>query len=349
MDDQKKERGKNWRFLYLLPNLVTGLGLMVGLFVLFDVAFVEGKVGDEQLVLGMIGLLLVAGVADLCDGALARALRAQTRFGLVFDSMSDAVSFGIAPALLSLKTVDFSGINPKLALGCALFYALCGILRLTRYASSFEPVRAERVNKQENPRTFSPRLFVGLPIPGACSALVSLNLFLLSMPEGTLSQEVTVFVALSALIFLGLLMVSRWYFPPLSLGLALYPLFRLSNSKTASRIYRFLRPFKEHSVNKFLEQKRAWNWLEFSSKKYLFSSQMFFVTPLIIFVILVIFSLAKEFIVLARDFTYSLSLVFMTLTWGYVLLGIAYALALYCFGDLERARAPKTALEKDLN
>lgn len=188
---------------------------------------------------------------------------------------------------------------------------------------------------------------MGLPIPGACSALVSLNLLLLSMPEGMLSKELSVIIALSSLIFLGLLMVSRWYFPPLSLGLVLYPFLLFGNSKTGARVYGFLRPFKDNSLKSFSEQRRTWNWLEFSYKRYLFSSKMFFITPVLICTVLLLSSAAKEFIVLARDFTYSLSLVLVVVTWGYVLLGLTYAFTLYCFGDLKRARAPKTFLEED--
>lgn len=354
-----------WRFVYVLPNLITGFGLLVGLYVLFDVAFVEGKVGDDRLVLGMLGLLIVAGVADVCDGALARALRAQTRFGLVFDSMSDAVSFGLAPALLSLKTVDFQEINSRIALGCALFYALCGILRLTRYSSTCEPIRVSKDESEEGAQgqcsqKMTQRLFVGLPIPAACSALVSLNLLLLSLPAGIISKTFSMYAVLVALILLGLLMISRWYFPALSFAFLKNPLFKIQeialkklmkekaeNSPQRLRVLKImkvLRFFKEDLSCENGAEEETCRKMEDASTHYLFSKKMFFLLPIALMLVSFIFSWARGLISQAGDFEYQIALVLVIMTWGYVFVGWIYACFFYCAGNLERSRAPKTCL-----
>ncbi len=69
-------------------------------------------------------LLLVAAFADLLDGAVARAIGAESEFGVVFDSLADAVSFGVAPSVLLLKALS---LEPGQACPFMRCSAVCSI------------------------------------------------------------------------------------------------------------------------------------------------------------------------------------------------------------------------------
>ena len=86
------------RRVYLIPNMITAFGLACGLFVIFKVNMVEPGSGLFQVLSISVLLLLVAAFADLLDGAVARAFRAESEFGFIFDSLADAISFGVAPS-----------------------------------------------------------------------------------------------------------------------------------------------------------------------------------------------------------------------------------------------------------
>ncbi len=143
------------RRVYILPNLFTAGSLFCGLLAIFEVF-------DQGDVLTAVQFVLLAGVLDVLDGLIARLTRAQTPFGLQFDSLSDAISFGAAPA-----TIIYSGIageDPLLAKATCGLYVVCGALRLARFN-----VQAQKEEK---------RSFLGLPIPGAACGILSLFLML---------------------------------------------------------------------------------------------------------------------------------------------------------------------------
>lgn len=199
--------------IYLVPNIITTFGLACGLFVIFKVNMVEpGSALFHVLNVSAI-LLLVAAFADLLDGAIARAIRGESEFGIIFDSLADAVSFGVAPSVLLLKALSLepgTGLSFYAMLGCML-YSICGVLRLVRFNVKTAEAKgnAEAMAAQKNH-------FTGLPIPASALAAVSANL-LLSSPfvEKTfpLSQETKAIVLSSIMIVLGYFMVSRWKFP----------------------------------------------------------------------------------------------------------------------------------------
>ena len=85
--------------VYLVPNLITAFSLACGLFVIFKVNMLEPGSGDYEVVYASALLLLLAAVADFLDGAVARAFHAESEFGFVFDSLADAISFGVAPSV----------------------------------------------------------------------------------------------------------------------------------------------------------------------------------------------------------------------------------------------------------
>src|SRR3989344_7402038 len=121
--------------VYLVPNIITAFGLACGLFVIFKINMVEPGSGDYEVVRTSAILLFVAALADFVDGALARAIHAESEFGFVFDTLADAVSFGVAPSVLMLKALSLEQgtLLSFLSATGAMIYSLCGILRLVRF------------------------------------------------------------------------------------------------------------------------------------------------------------------------------------------------------------------------
>ncbi len=151
----------------IIPNLITSFGLACGLFVIFRVNMADGT--TFSLLKTMAYILLLAAVADVLDGAVARAMRGESEFGLAFDSLSDAISFGVAPSVLFLgsSTVEPGTVESFFAISATMIYTICGVLRLVRYNI-----------KQAGDKEEKNKPFIGLPIPAAAMAFVSPNLLL---------------------------------------------------------------------------------------------------------------------------------------------------------------------------
>jgi len=213
--------------VYVIPNIITAFGLACGLFVIFKVNMVEPGAGTYQVLYSSIMLLLLAAFADLLDGAIARAIHAESEFGFIFDSLADAISFGVAPSVLLLKALSLergTGLSFYAMIG-VMFYSLCGVLRLVRYN-----VRAAAARGNKDEINAQKKHFTGLPIPAAAAAAISLNLFFASpfvdaLPILTLNMKAIILV--SAMIVLGYFMVSRWKFPSLKMLHFRIPSFQL--------------------------------------------------------------------------------------------------------------------------
>ena len=141
------ESGKNsstkHRGIYLLPNLFTTAGLFAG----FYAIIAANKAHFGYAAIGIYGAMIM----DALDGRIARLTNTQTAFGAEFDSLSDMVSFGVAPALVAYSWV-LSGLG-KVGWLAAFIYTACGALRLARFNT--------QVGKSDK------RYFQGLPIPAA--------------------------------------------------------------------------------------------------------------------------------------------------------------------------------------
>ncbi len=163
-------------------------------------------------------LILLAMVFDALDGRLARMTRRTSEFGAQLDSLSDVVSFGIAPAALILTVLlrpsgvvaedaahTYVRLGPLFQLGllCGLVYVSCAAIRLARY-------NAENVKGEAAQRAFS-----GLPSPGAAALVAALlalheNLHTSGLAAWGMEAAALLRWALPPVVFaLGLLMVSR--------------------------------------------------------------------------------------------------------------------------------------------
>ena len=200
----------------LVPNIITAMGLLCGLFVIFKMNMTEPGESDYKVVFGSAVILLAAVLADFADGAVARLMRAESSFGGIFDALSDAITFGVAPAVMVLKTLSLqqdslSSFSVTLA---AMLYTLCGVLRLVRFSVITLPNEPEGDLAALLPM-LQRKCFVGLPITLAASALASLNLFLASSsavaicPKLCLKKERPLGFAM---ILLAYLMMSRLKF-----------------------------------------------------------------------------------------------------------------------------------------
>lgn len=199
--------------VYLLPNIITAFGLACGLFVIFKITLTPpGAVGFEVLK-GATMLILLAAIADVCDGAVARILRAESEFGVYFDSLSDGVTFGIAPSVIILNSFSYGPEShfTYLITVVAMIFSLCGVLRLVRFnvKSNEAKANSEALNKHK-------KNFIGLPIPASALAAISADLFLMpgAFPwNEAISQQARAITMTCVMAVLGYFMVSRWKFP----------------------------------------------------------------------------------------------------------------------------------------
>jgi CDP-diacylglycerol--serine O-phosphatidyltransferase len=184
-----KSSGRLAKGAFLLPNAFTTAALMAGFYAI--VAAI-----NEQTVTACVAIL-IAGLLDGLDGRIARLTNTQSDFGVQYDSMSDMVSFGIAPAVLVFTwTLGNLGhpesVAAKLGWLAAFFYAACAALRLARFNT-----QAGVADKA---------FFQGLASPAAAGTILSTIWFATSRGVGpdTLAWPVLVLT-----ILLGTLMVSR--------------------------------------------------------------------------------------------------------------------------------------------
>ncbi len=201
--------------IHLLPNVITAFGLSCGLFVIFKMAMLEVGGATFQVLMATAGILLLAAFADLLDGAVARAIKAESDFGGLFDSMTDAITFGVAPSIIILKSIPLpAGTELSFLLTtAAMIFSVCGVLRLVRYN-----IIAQRSKGDQDLMAANKKNFTGMPIPAGAAAAVSANLFLVSDEFRSLfsiGEETRAWVMIIAMVLLGYLMISRWKFPSL--------------------------------------------------------------------------------------------------------------------------------------
>ncbi|MBA2368098.1 MAG: CDP-alcohol phosphatidyltransferase family protein [Candidatus Protochlamydia sp.] len=199
--------------IHLLPNVITAFGLSCGLFVIFKMNMTEVGEVTPKILTAVTAILLLAAIADLLDGAVARVIKAESDFGGLFDSLADAISFGVAPSVIILKSLSApQGTQLSfLATMSAIIFSLCGVLRLVR----FNVLAIEAKNNSELAVAHK-KHFTGLPIPAAAAAAVSLNLFIFGGEIPFMNHMSAIFqtwILSMMMIVLGYCMVSRWKFP----------------------------------------------------------------------------------------------------------------------------------------
>ena len=130
---------------YLLPNILTLGGVCLG------ISSIKFSI-DGNFNLAVIFILL-ASILDALDGRIARLIKGTSEFGKELDSLTDFVSFGIAPVFI-LYFWELSNYG-KLGWAIALVYSVCCVLRLARF-------NLTKINEQED---WKNNFFEGVPSP----------------------------------------------------------------------------------------------------------------------------------------------------------------------------------------
>jgi CDP-diacylglycerol--serine O-phosphatidyltransferase len=166
-----------------LPSVFTVGNLFLGI-----ISIILAFQGETQYaaITVIIGMLL-----DGLDGRVARMLNAQSEFGKELDSLSDVISFGVAPAFI-MYVVALGDLGPLGWLVTAIF-PICGALRLARF----------------NVQAGTPGYFIGLPITAAGGVLATLALYHDFFPK---------YILVMGMLFLSFLMVSSVKYPSFKKG-----------------------------------------------------------------------------------------------------------------------------------
>ena len=177
---------------YLLPNILTLGGVCLGI---SSIKFsIDGNFGLA------VTLILLAAILDALDGRIARLIKGTSEFGKELDSLTDFVSFGIAPVLI----LYFWELNTygKLGWAIALIYSVCCVLRLARF----------NLTKIENQQEWKNNFFEGVPAPAG--GLLILMPLIYELTDISLNINIKIFTPFLT-VMIALLLVSK--IPTLSL------------------------------------------------------------------------------------------------------------------------------------
>ena len=171
---------------YILPSVLTLVGVCLGI---SSIKFaMDGNFAFAVL------FLIVAAILDGLDGRVARLIKGTSNFGKELDSLTDFVSFGIAPGFI----IYFWELNKLGKIGwlIVLFYAVCCVLRLARF----------NLTKFEEKEEWKNNFFQGIPSPaGGCLILLPL-IFELSNFSNLVSLKV---ITPYLTILISLLLISK--------------------------------------------------------------------------------------------------------------------------------------------
>ena len=213
----RRVRRQRLKYIAILPSLITILNGVFGFTaIIFAAKGSEALSADSKIPFFTFGsttyfamsgyMILVAMIADMLDGRLARRVQSTSSFGGQLDSLCDIISFGVAPAFLMLNILEYEVASIGLAderflqrfiwLSAAA-YISCAAIRLARFNVENEEDESAHMS------------FMGLPTPAAAGVIVSLVIFH--------QETIPTFVIICALPFFALgisiLMVSRIRYP----------------------------------------------------------------------------------------------------------------------------------------
>ena len=214
----RRVRRQRLKYIAILPSLITILNGVFGfaaiVFAGKGVLAATNNFSYHMLELSYFAMsgymILLAMIADMLDGRLARMHQSTSSFGGQLDSLCDIISFGVAPAFLMLKVLEsklaeFAGLNPATETFLERFiwlaaagYISCAAIRLARFNVENEEDESAHMS------------FVGLPTPAAAGVIVSLVI----LHQETLPSLNVIIYALPFLALgVAVLMVSRIRYP----------------------------------------------------------------------------------------------------------------------------------------
>ena len=228
--DAPLRKKRRLKYIAILPSFITLMNGACGFMAVviasrspalsWSLNFIRRSYLNSFVIAGY--LIFLAMVADVLDGRVARLTRTTSSFGGQLDSLCDAVSFGVAPAFLMIKLLEFHLENLRLEslrfsmlLGrgiifAGILYAMCAVVRLARFNVENDEDESAHMN------------FSGIPSPAAAGVVVSLVVlhqqFMYRLTDETSAafrtfEMVTVCVFPIITLLTGLLMVSRIRYP----------------------------------------------------------------------------------------------------------------------------------------
>jgi len=174
---------KEYSFIKFIPNSITLMSLIAGLSsIKFSIQ------GNWELSVLMI---MLAAFFDFFDGWMARKLKKSSQFGAELDSLSDFISFGLAPALLINLSITYQ--LGGLGWIFSLFFIVCAALRLARFNIE---------NMREQSKTF-----FGIPSPAAAGMIMIP--FYINFIDFDIFFIEEIYLSSSLVIYAGIMMISR--------------------------------------------------------------------------------------------------------------------------------------------
>ena len=186
MEQKKFKIVESKKTRYILPNILTIAGVCLG------ISSIKFSL-DLNFNMAVIFITLAA-ILDALDGRIARLIKGTSDFGKELDSLTDFVSFGIAPAFI----IYFWELNKygKIGWAITLIYSVCCVLRLARFnLTKFKPEDSWKQN-----------YFEGVPSP--IGALLILSPLVLELTETNFTIDKNYFVPLFTL-FIAVLLISK--------------------------------------------------------------------------------------------------------------------------------------------
>ena len=186
MQEKKFKIVQSKKTRHILPNILTLAGVCLGI---SSIKFAL----DLNFKMAVIFIILAA-ILDALDGRIARLIKGTSDFGKELDSLTDFVSFGIAPVFI----IYFWELNNygKLGWAVTLLYSVCCVLRLARF----------NLTKYENEEAWKQNYFEGVPSP--IGALLILSPLVLELSDLDLFINKTYFIPIFTLI-VAFLLISK--------------------------------------------------------------------------------------------------------------------------------------------
>ncbi|MBA3707453.1 MAG: phosphatidylcholine/phosphatidylserine synthase [Planctomycetes bacterium] len=211
-----RQRIRRLKTLPVLPTLLTAGNLACGITAILCAAHAEGETRMTWLYAGAI-MVFVAMVCDMLDGKVARLTHTEGAFGAELDSLSDVVSFGVAPAILVHRLIlgepGVFDYGQRLLWFVTVFYPVMASIRLARY----------NVEHSEEATPY----FRGLPSPGAAAVVCAWIIFCHSRHDqlvhwgllrtgqysGLMNMDIFSWATIAVAVIAALLMVSTVRYP----------------------------------------------------------------------------------------------------------------------------------------
>jgi len=166
-----------------IPNLITLMSLIAG------ISSIKFSIQSNFKI--AVLMIMLAAFFDFFDGWMARKLKKSSQFGAELDSLSDFISFGLAPSLLI--NLSFTNELGRIGWVISLFYIICAALRLARF-------NIENMREQS-------KVFYGIPSPAAAGIImIPLYLNFIEQIQFTINYPI---VSALLIIFAGAMMISR--------------------------------------------------------------------------------------------------------------------------------------------